>query len=219
MRTILFDAYGTLFDVTAPARMAGFGDLAGPVSDLWRLKQLQYTWLRTIQGAYADFEAVTADALDHAMAQYGLSDETKRSDALAAYRKLPLFDDAIGCLDALTADRLVILSNGTVSMLTDLLENAGVADRFDAVLSADMVGLFKPAPQVYALGPERLNNEPENAFFISSNGWDIAGSSAFGYRAIWINRGGLAMDRMPAEPEETLDGLAVLPALLDTLDV
>ncbi|MEL7343716.1 MAG: haloacid dehalogenase type II [Pseudomonadota bacterium] len=217
MRTIIFDAYGTLFDVTAPTRMAGFGDLAGPVSDLWRTKQLQYTWLRTIQGLYADFETVTRDALDHAMAQHGMDDVAKRDAAMAAYRALPLFDDALTCLEALDGDRLVILSNGTGSMLADILAKAGVAKRFDAVLSADTVGLFKPAAPVYAMGPEQLGIEAEETFFISSNGWDIAGSSAFGYRAIWINRAGLAMDRMPAEPEHTLDGLTGLPALMETL--
>ncbi len=217
MRTIIFDAYGTLFDVTAPTRMAGFGDLAGPVSDLWRLKQLQYTWLRTIQGLYADFETVTGDALDHAMDQYGLDNESLRATAMAAYRALPLFDDSQPCLDALKGDRLAILSNGTASMLGDILNKAGIADRFEAVLSADSVGLFKPAEPVYAMAPDRLGIDPEDTYFISSNGWDIAGSAAFGYRAIWINRGGLAMDRMPAEPEHVLDGLAGLPKLLESL--
>ena len=217
MRTIIFDAYGTLFDVTAPTRVAGFGDLARPVSDLWRLKQLQYTWLRTIQGLYADFETVTGDALDHAMDQHGIDDADLRENALAAYRALPLFDDSQLCLDALQGDRLAILSNGTASMLGDILNKAGIADRFEAVLSADSVGLFKPAEPVYAMAPDRLGIDPEDTYFISSNGWDIAGSAAFGYRAIWINRGGLAMDRMPAEPEHVLDGLAGLPKLLESL--
>ena len=217
MRTILFDAYGTLFDVTAPTRMAGFGDLAGPVSDLWRQKQLQYTWLRTIQGLYADFETVTRDALEHAMAEHGVDDDALKEAAMAAYRALPLFDDSLPCLDALSGNRLAILSNGTASMLADILTKADIAARFDAVLSADSVGLFKPAEPVYALAVDRMGIDPEETFFISSNGWDIAGSSAFGYRAIWINRGGLAMDRLPAEPEHVLDGLDGLPTLLDSL--
>ena len=217
MKTIVFDAYGTLFDVTAPTRMAGFGDLAGPVSDLWRTKQLQYTWLRTIQGLYADFEQVTADGLDHAMEQHGIDDPELRARAMAAYRALPLFDDSLPCLTALTGNRLAILSNGTAPMLTDSLANAGIAARFEATLSADKVGLFKPAAPVYALAPERMGVTPEETFFISSNGWDIAGSSAYGYRAIWINRAGLALDRLPAEPEHILDGLDGLPALLEGL--
>jgi len=213
-RAVVFDAYGTLFDVGAPAH-ALLGDHADAVGELWRRKQLEYTWLRSLMDQHADFAQVTAEALDFALAVHRI-DRRVAPKLLAAYRSLPVFGDALAVLSALRAGlrRLAILSNGTPEMLRAVLAGAGLERVFDMVLSVEDVGVFKPHPKVYALASRRLAVAPEEICFVSANGWDAAGAAAFGFQAVWIDRRGEPEDRLPGRPDVRITTLADLPALL-----
>jgi 2-haloacid dehalogenase len=214
-RAVVFDAYGTLFDVGAPAR-ALLGDRADAVSELWRRKQLEYTWLRSLMDQHADFAQVTAEALDFALAVHCIDDRRAAPKLLAAYRSLPVFGDALAVLSALRAGlrRLAILSNGTPELLRAVVVRAGLERVFDMVLSVEDVGVFKPHPKVYALANRRLAMAPEEICFVSANGWDAAGAAAFGFHAVWIDRRGEAEERLPGRPDARITTLADLPALL-----
>jgi 2-haloacid dehalogenase len=214
-RAVVFDAYGTLFDVGAPAR-ALLGDRADAVSELWRRKQLEYTWLRSLMDQHADFAQVTAEALDFALAVHRIDDRRVAPKLLAAYRSLPVFGDALAVLNALRAGlrRLAILSNGTPEMLRAVVVRAALERVFDIVLSVEDVGVFKPHPKVYALASRRLAMAPEEICFVSANGWDAAGAAAFGFQAVWIDRRGELGDRLPGWPDARITTLTDLPALL-----
>lgn len=220
IRACLFDVYGTLFDVHAPvsSRLIRVGDPAveRALSDTWRRKQLEYTWLRTVMGEHVDFWTITGQALDYAMASVGLNDKVLRAKLMEAYLALPPFPDTRPVIEALSAAGmpLGILSNGTPVMLSAVLATAGLTGHFSQVLSVESVGAFKPAREVYALGPEVLGMAPHEIAFVSSNGWDIAGAAHFGYSAVWINRGDLPADGLPGAPKAVLGGLSQLPALL-----
>ena len=215
IRAVVFDAYGTLFDIAAPtARLASrIGPAAERLGDLWRSRQLEYTWLLTLMGRYRPFDVVTADALAVAMAACGVDDPVLAADLLAVYERLDAFADARTGLAAL-ADRgwpRAILSNGTPGMLSAAVGAAGLAPLIDDILSADQVGLYKPHPAVYRLAVDRLGVPAADIAFVSSNGWDIAGATAFGFRPIWLNRTGRPAERLglPVPPPiTTLDGLA-----------
>lgn len=210
----VFDAYGTLFDVAGAARQAGIGPVWPKLADEWRRKQLEYTWLRTIMGAHADFAAVTADALDWALESVGLGqDHALRARLLALYDRLPAYSEVPAVLSALRQQgaRLAILSNGSPAMLDSALTAAGLGRMFDAVLSVEAVGQYKPAPAVYDLACQSLALPPEQIRFVSSNGWDIAGAARFGFTTFWINRTGALMDRLPHAPAHILPDLLSLP--------
>jgi len=217
---IVFDAYGTLFDVDGAARAAAQGaawaDLWPALSADWRAKQLAYSWLRTAAGRHADFEVVTADALDWTLARHGLTDPGLRADLLALYRRLPAFPEVPATLAHLRdrGARLAILSNGTPGMLADAVQAAGLAGVFEGVLSVEAAGAFKPAPQVYALVQSRLGPPPAQTVFVSSNGWDAQAAAAFGMRAVWVNRSDAPPERLPGTLTATLANLAALPAAL-----
>jgi len=223
-QTVVFDAYGTLFDVTAAARRVaaepGFADLA-PVwpglAEAWRRKQLEYTWLRRIMGAHADFASVTADALDWALEAQGITPNVAlRARLLAMYRALDPFPETAATLAALRARglRLAILSNGTPDMLADAVDAAGLQGLFDAVISVEEVGAYKPDPAVYALVPARFGLRPGQVLFVSSNGWDIAGAARFGFTCAWVNRTGAPLDRLSHGPAHILRDLSALPDLI-----
>ncbi len=211
VKAVLFDAYGTLFDVHAPvARVASeIGPDAGAISDLWRAKQLQYTWLRSLMGAHADFEAVTADALDFALGQYGVNDQALRDRLLGLYLTLDAYPDAISALKALRAKGIVtgILSNGSPHMLESAVGSAGLADLLDHVLSIESVGIYKPHPRVYRLGEERLQLPAGMIGFVSANGWDAAGAAHFGFKVIHLNRFNQPPENLPAKPALVLKAL------------
>jgi 2-haloacid dehalogenase len=221
--TLVFDAYGTLFDVAAAARRAaaepGGQDLATQwpkLAEEWRRKQLEYTWLRAIMGAHADFAAVTADALDWAMEAQGLTNPALRTRLLGLYDELepyPEVPDALRNLKA-TGYRLAILSNGTPGMLASAIRAANIGGVIDATLSVEAVHVYKPAEQVYALVEARLGARPSQVLFVSSNGWDIAGAARFGFRTAWVNRAGLPQDRLPDAPRHIIPNLSHLPRLL-----
>jgi 2-haloacid dehalogenase len=197
----VFDAYGTLFDVHAA--IARHRDRAGPdadrVSDLWRAKQLEYTWTLTLAGRYADFWVLTERALDYALARFPSIDKGLKPQLLDAYLKLDAFPDAPSTLRGLKlkGHNTAILSNGTPSMLDAAVKVAGLAPELDAVLSVDAIRIYKPRPEAYRMVTETFSTHPQDVLFVSSNRWDVMGASAFGFRAAWINRG-----RMPDEYAE-----------------
>ena len=214
----VFDAYGTLFDVDAAARncAAELGDAWRPLAATWRQKQLEYTWLRSLMGRHADFWQVTGDALDHAMDGLGLDDDALRGRLMDLYLTLDAYPEAKDVLARLKSAgmRTAILSNGTPRMLEAAVGNAGIADLVDAVLSVEEVGVFKPHPSVYRLGEERLGLPAGRMSFQSSNAWDAAAASAFGYRAVWVNRLGRARERIPDPPHVEIGTLAGLPGIV-----
>ncbi len=216
---VVFDAYGTLLDVNAAARdcAADLGERWQAFSDIWRAKQLEYSWLRALMGRHADFLDVTRDALDYAAAATGIDVDTAlRTRLMDLYMTLPAFPEVPAVLSALRAAglRLAILSNGSPGMLDAAVRAAGIAGALDAVLSVEDVGVFKPHPSVYQLACDRLEVPKERITFLSSNGWDVAGSAAFGFTAVWVNRQSKPVERLPAGPARILPDLTGLPALL-----
>jgi 2-haloacid dehalogenase len=214
----VFDAYGTLFDYNAAAarHAAVLGDKAAPLAELWRHKQLQYTWLRTLMGRYAGFWQVTGDALDFSMGELGIEDDGLRAGLMEAYRTLDAYPEVTETLTTLQAHGLktAILSNGEPEMLDAAVAAAGIGDCLDAVLSVEEVGIFKPHPLVYQLVVDRLGVPAANVSFQSSNAWDANGAAAFGFRVAWCNRFGQGQERIPEAPDAEIKTLAELPPLL-----
>ena len=214
----VFDAYGTLFDVHAAIarHRAQAGPEAERFSEIWRTKQLEYTWTLTLAGSYVDFWTLTERALDYAFARVPTVDRTLRPKLLEAYFKLDAFSDAAAALAALKARglRLAILSNGSPPMLAAAAEESGLAASLDAVLSVEAVRLYKPRPEVYALVTERFRIAPQEVVFVSSNRWDAMGAAAFGFQAVWVNRGHLPDEYSDRPPRQVIAALAELPALV-----
>jgi len=214
----VFDAYGTLFDVHAA--IARYRAQAGPEADrfseIWRTKQLEYTWTLTLAGTYVDFWTLTERALDYAFSRVPSVDRALRPKLLDAYFKLDAFADATEAVAALKARglRLAILSNGSPRMLAAAAEASGLAPWLDAVLSVDAVRLYKPRPEVYALVTERFRITPGEVVFVSSNRWDVMGAAAFGFQAVWVNRGRMPDEYADQPPQHIITTLAELPALV-----
>jgi 2-haloacid dehalogenase len=212
---VVFDAYGTLFDVNSAAARsrAALGAQADAFSATWRRKQLEYSWLRSLMGAHADFWQVTTEALDFACERHGIADAAVRQRLLDNYRDLSTYPEVPAMLAALRGAgfKTAILSNGAPAMLQAAVEAAGLAAQFDALLSVEAVGIFKPHPRVYQLAVDRLGAAVDRICFVSSNGWDIAGAAQFGFRAVWINRAGEPREQLPRGPEIELGDLATLP--------
>ncbi len=214
----VFDAYGTLFNVhSAVQRLSSrLGDRADSVSRVWRQKQLEYTWLRSLMGAYADFEQITADSLTYALTSNGIDDPALYADLLAGYRQLDCYPEVPEILQAIKKleCQTAILSNGTAAMIESCVRHAGIADWIDAVLTVDSVRIYKPSPRVYELAVDRFGPPPAAIYFLSANAWDIAGASRFGFTTIWINRSGNRPEVLPNHPTHVLPDLADLPNLL-----
>ena len=213
---VVFDAYGTLFDVAGPSR-ALLGERADAVSQLWRRKQLEYSWLRSLMDRHADFAQVTADALAYAMESLGIADETLAKKLLAAYRELPAYDDAKPVLGLLRAKglKLAILSNGSAEMLAPMVQAAGLTNALDMVLSVEDAGIFKPHPSVYQLACDKLALKPADIGFVSANGWDAAGAASYGFAVAWLNRRHEPVDRLPGKPAAQIGSLAEVAALFE----
>src|SRR5262245_12585317 len=181
---VVFDAYGTLFDVNSAAVRwrEALGPQANAFSATWRRKQLEYSWLRSLIGAHTDFWQVTTEALDFACERHAIADASLRRQLLETYRELSAYPEVPAMLRAIRGAgfKTAILSNGAPAMLQAAVEAAGLAAQFDAVLSVEAVGIFKPHPSVYRLAVERLGAAAERICFVSSNGWDIAGAAHFG---------------------------------------
>ncbi len=220
IRACVFDAYGTLFDVSSVARgaQAEIGEQWQSLSDLWRSKQLQYTWLRGLSGQYADFWQVTGDALDYAMSSLRLEDRELREKLMRLYLSLSAYPEVPEVLQDLKDGGmpLAILSNGTPNMLKSVASNSGIIDLFDEILSADEIKTYKPHPSVYQLASNRLHVESENICFISSNAWDAYSAKAFGFQVLWCNRFKQAPENIPASPNAEINDLACLPNVILT---
>ena len=214
----VFDAYGTLFDYNAAAARHGaaLGDKAAPLAELWRLKQLQYTWLRSLMGRHAGFWQVTGDALDYAFAALDIEDAALRASLMDAYRTLDAYPEVPETLATLRAHGLktAVLSNGEPGMLETAVAAAGIGGSLDAVLSVEEVGIYKPHPSVYQLVVDRFGVPASGVSFQSSNAWDAKGAAAFGFRVAWCNRFGQGRERIPEAPDAEITTLAALPALL-----
>jgi len=218
IRACVFDAYGTLFDFAGAAMACRdvLGDRAGPLTALWRDKQLQYTWLRALSGRYVGFWQVTSDSLDFALDTLGIDEPGLRDRLLGLYRTLAPFPEVPEVLRALKAGGFAtaILSNGSPDMLRDAVHGAGLGSLIDHVLSVDEVGTFKPDPRVYALATERLGVTATQISFQSSNAWDAWAASAFGMRVVWCNRYAQRPERLPGKPDAEVRSLAELMPLL-----
>ncbi len=218
VRACVFDAYGTLFDfASAAARCEDLpAEKRAALTALWRDKQLQYTWLRTLQNRYADFWRVTGDALDFALESLGLEAPNLRERLMDLYLGLEPFPEVPEVLGALRSRGLqtAILSNGSPAMLETLVARSGLTGAFDAVLSVDAVGVFKTHPKVYQLALDALGLPAQAISFQSSNAWDAFAASDFGMHAVWCNRYGQRRERLPGAPDFEVRTLAELPGLL-----
>ena len=213
----VFDAYGTLFDVhSAVRRYSNQIKESEAVSALWRAKQLEYTWLRSLMGRYVDFWQVTADALDFALETYGISDTVIRQDLLQAYMTLSCYSEVPDVLNRLKRKgiRCAILSNGSAQMLSSAVKNSGLSEFFDAVISVDMISQYKPDPRVYRLAVDELKVEKSKIAFQSSNAWDAAGANAYGFNVVWVNRFKQKPERLNTSVDIELTDLKKLPELL-----
>ena len=221
--TCVFDAYGTLFDVAAAARAAAAEPGAGALADrwpqlaeAWRLKQLQYTWLRAITGAHTDFWIVTQNGLDWALEATGLDgDAALRERLLALYWELEAYPEVPAMLAALKQAGLntAILSNGSPDMLDGAVKSAQISDVLDDVLSVETVGIFKPDERVYDLVGQRFGCAKSQVLFVSSNGWDAAAATGYGFETTWVNRAGDPVDRLPWVPKHVLSDLTAIPSI------
>src|SRR5262245_11844935 len=214
---LVFDAYGTLFDVHSVVALCEelWPGRGAQLSQLWRTRQLEYTWLRSLIGRYEDFAHVTEAALRYACAALALPfDDARRNALMRAYHHLATFPEVKDALGRLRGVDLAILSNGAPAMLQDLVANAGLAGAIPLVLSVDEVRIYKPAPAVYQLAVDRLGVPLKAIGFVSSNGWDAAGAKAFGFRTYWVNRAGAPVDGLGVTPDHMLGSLAELPALV-----
>lgn len=215
-KAVIFDAYGTLFDVhSAVARhAAAAGPEAARLSEIWRAKQLEYSWVLSLAHRYEPFWLLTERALDYAFARCPGVDRALRPRLLDAYRSLDAYPEVASTLEALRGRglRTGILSNGDLPMLQDAVSSAGLAGRLDPLLSVDAVKVFKTSPRAYELALSALHLRPKEIAFVSSNRWDIAGASAFGFTAIWVNRAGLPDEYPGLEPAAVVANLAELAA-------
>ena len=220
IQAYVFDAYGTLFDVASPvqAHAEALGTNAAALADLWREKQLQYTWLRSLQGSFVDFEQVTADALDFALARLGCEELGLRRELLQAYAEPCAYPEVASILETLRSRglRTAILSNGTEAWLTSAVKANRLEGFFDEILSVDTVQVYKPHPRVYRLAEDALELPAGSISFQSSNGWDAFSAAAYGMRAVWCNRSSQPTEVLPTQPDHTiatLDQLLELPPL------
>jgi 2-haloacid dehalogenase len=219
IRACVFDAYGTIFDfASAAARCTEIPeDKRAALTNLWRDKQLQYTWLRSLQGRYADFWQVTGEALDFTLDSLGIATPALHARLMDLYLTLSAFPEVPDTLRRLKEAGFVtaILSNGSPAMLDAAVRGAGLQNLLDAVLSADAVQVFKTHPRVYDYALQQLGVGAEQVSFQSANAWDAHAASAYGMRVVWCNRYGQRRERLPGTPDHEVKSLAELPALLD----
>jgi 2-haloacid dehalogenase len=218
IRACVFDAYGTLLDPASAARRCrdALGEKLEELVSVWRTKQLQYTWLRSLQSRHADFWQVTGDALDFALETAGIEDGGLRERLMDLYLTLEPFPDVPEALTRLKAAGLTtaVLSNGTHAMLEAAVNSAGLGGLIDAIYSVDAVGVFKPHPNVYRLATTGLGLPADAIAFQSANAWDAYAASAFGMRVVWCNRYGQRPERLPGRPDREIESLTELPPLV-----
>lgn len=219
IRACVFDAYGTLFDVNSPVQKLAteIGDKASDLARLWRQKQLEYTWLRSLMGVHADFWHVTGDALDFSLEALKIEDVGLRDELMTLYLKLDAYPDAVEALQAVRAKskRTAILSNGSPSMLDSAVRAAGLERSFDMILSVEDVGIYKPSRRVYRHAMHKLQiQDAPSICFVSANSWDAQAAAQFGFQAVRLMRNGGQDDRIPGKVTATIQSLSELAALL-----
>jgi 2-haloacid dehalogenase len=214
----VFDAYGTLFDVHSAVGkyIERLGDVSEQVSNIWRTKQLEYTWLRSLMKKHADFWQITQDALDYALDVFNIKDKQLRNDLINAYLELDCYPEVPDTLQKLkdSGQQIAILSNGSPAMLEAVVKSSGLEELVQIILSVEMVGIFKPDPAVYQLAVNQLDVTAAEIVFMSSNAWDAVGATAFGLRVAWINRFAQRPERLPFQPDIEIKTLDQLPGLL-----
>jgi len=218
IKACVFDAYGTLFDVHSAVgkHRERLGDIADQLSSVWRTKQLEYTWLRSLMRRHADFWQVTQDALDFAFDMYAVNDSDLKKDLMDAYLHLDCYPEVPDALSELITRgfEIAILSNGTPTMLEAAVENSRLETMIPQIYSVEKAGVFKPDPRVYQIAVDEFNVKPEEIVFQSSNAWDASGAAAFGFKVAWINRFGQSPERLPGKPDIEITSLSELPKLL-----
>lgn len=214
IKACVFDAYGTLFDVhSAVAKhRRRLGKRSQEVSAMWRGKQLEYTWLRSLMGDYADFWQITSDALAYALESHDISDPILHEDLMQAYLNLRAYEEVPVVLEQLkkAGYKTAILSNGEPSMLASAVQGAGIDQWIDNSLSVHELGFYKPDPRVYQLATDRLSVAPGEVIFLSSNAWDAAGAAHFGFNVMWVNRFAQQPERLPGSPQFEARDLTLL---------
>ncbi len=213
-KAYVFDVYGTLLDFNSA--VAGLAEQIGPkasqLSIIWRQKQLEYSWLRTLMGRHTDFDGITREALDYAINSLDLGELSLQEvllDLFKGLRPFPEAPEAIVSIKSLGISTAV-LSNGSYQTLQDSLQTSGLYHMFDRIYSIDTVGKFKPHPAVYQIASEGLDLEPSNIVFVSANGWDIAGAASFGFNTIWVNRSGSIPENLPCTAQAEVSDLSDL---------
>jgi 2-haloacid dehalogenase len=219
IKAFVFDAYGTLFDIHSPTDhiASQLGDKADGISELWRAKQLQYSWLRSLMRDHTDFWKVTGDALDYTLEVFDVKDEGIREELMNLYLSLDPYPDSAPILQKLAENnrRCAILSNGAPHMLSAIVDNSGFADLLEFVISVEDAGIYKPDPSIYQLAVDSLNVAKENICYVSANAWDCAGSSHFGFQVAHVNRFGQPLEHLPAKPKAEITDLSQLAGLLE----
>ena len=222
LNTCVFDAYGTLFDVNAAARTAAnepnrevFKEVWPSVSNIWRMKQLQYTWLRSMTETYTDFWSITQDSLDFALETHKLqNDLALKERLLALYWELQPYSEVSRVLKELKKNgiKTAILSNGSPEMLSGAVKSSNLYEVIDEIISVETVKIFKPSAQVYKQVENIIGCYKSEVLFVSSNGWDIAGAAGFGFKTTWVNRLQDPIDRLPHKPMHIVEDLTSIPS-------
>jgi len=210
-RAFIFDAYGTLFDVNAACRELSIevGEKWQELSTLWRLRQVEYTWLRNSMNAYIDFWQITSDSLDYAMDTLNINNKNLRSNLLKLYLKLEAYPEVKGVLEKLKEEgfKTGILSNGSKKMLDSAVKNANISGLLDEVISVEECKVYKPSNKVYELVEIKMGIKKEQVLFFSSNAWDMHAASNYGFNTIWVNRFNAKLERLPGKPLKIVNSL------------
>jgi len=213
----VFDAYGTLFDVASAAAhcQEDLDGKADALAQIWRTRQLEYSWLRSLMDEYVEFWQVTGDGLDYALAALGIDNPSLREKLMNIYMRLDAYPEVTDVLNRLKAGgmKTAILSNGSSKMLDSAIDSAGIAGSLDAVFSVDSVGIYKPHPSVYQMAVDGLSLRAVEICFMSSNAWDAAAAANFGFRVVWVNRFGQPHERIPGREEHEIKTLSELPSI------
>ena len=213
IKAIIFDAYGTLFDVNSAAEKckSKIGDKWENFANYWRTTQLEYTWLRSLMKRHKNFWKITEDSLDHTMETFKIKKEM-RNELLNLYKELSPYPEVKECLKELKSKKIkmAILSNGTPDLLMRLVEGNNIQNYFDDIMSIESVGIYKPDSQVYEMPIKKYKCKPENICFMSSNTWDVSGGGVFGYNAVWVNRLNKVFDKLDYKPKFVINNLKEL---------
>ena len=217
--TCVFDAYGTLFDVNAACRELSkeVGNKWNELSSLWRLRQLEYTWLRNSMEEYIDFWKITSDALDYAMETLNIKNIQLREELLSLYLKLKAYPEVKSVLENIKNKGLktAILSNGNKKMLESAVSNANIQDLMDEILSVDDCKVYKPSSEVYDLVESNMGVNRKKVLFFSSNAWDMHAASNYGFKTIWVNRFQGKLEKLPGKPHKIINSLEQIEKILD----